>query len=92
MMDQILEFTNANNDLEFLVSFDDGTGPNPSYTCNEWGNLYSEIAIAIAAQHDGQDLPDSFNQFPKLIDGKAGVAFIEAAFASNAAGGIWVSL
>ena len=45
MMDQILEFTNANNDLEFLVSFDDGTGPNPSYTCNEWGNLYSELGV-----------------------------------------------
>lgn len=64
----------------------------PEGIIEAWGNLYSEIAIAIAAQHDGQDLPDSFNQFPKLIDGKAGVAFIEAAFASNAAGGIWVSL
>ncbi len=64
----------------------------PEGIIEAWGNLYSEIAVAIAAQNDGQLLPDSFNQFPKLIDGKDGVAFIEAAFASNAAGGIWVSL
>ncbi|MAJ45025.1 MAG: hypothetical protein CMF96_09830 [Candidatus Marinimicrobia bacterium] len=43
MMDQILEFININNQIEFLVSFDDGTGPNSTYTCNEWGNLYNEL-------------------------------------------------
>ena len=43
MMDQILEFTNSNENLEFLVSFDYCTGENPTYTCEEWGELYQEL-------------------------------------------------
>ncbi len=42
-MDQILQFTNTNEHLEFLVNFDDCTGANPVYTCQEWGNLYQEL-------------------------------------------------
>ena len=64
----------------------------PEGIIEAWANLYSEIAVAIAAQKDGKTLPDSFDQFPKLQDGKAGVQFIDASFASHQAGGQWVSL
>ena len=41
-MDQILEFINIDNRLEFLISFDYCTG-DPLYTCAQWGDLYQEL-------------------------------------------------
>ena len=42
-MDQVLEYINNNQQLEFLVNFDYGTGDFPVYNCNEWGELYQEL-------------------------------------------------
>ena len=43
MMDEIYEFTNQNEDIEFLVSLDYSTVEPTLYSCQEWGDLYSEL-------------------------------------------------
>ncbi|WP_205624049.1 Gfo/Idh/MocA family protein [Marinobacterium rhizophilum] len=55
-----------------------------------WGNLYEEFAIAIEARRDGQSLPEGLLAYPGLREGAAGVAFIQAAIASNAKDGVWI--
>ena len=42
-MDQVLEYINNNQQLEFVVNFDYNTGDLPVYNCNEWGQLYQEL-------------------------------------------------
>ncbi len=66
MMDQILEFTNSNDQLEFLVSFDYCTG-DPLFTCAQWGALYQELGdygnlptiLNGDMDFDGDELPDN---------------------------------
>ena len=41
-MDEIIEFIDQDDRLEFLISFDFCTG-DPLYTCEQWGNLYQEL-------------------------------------------------
>jgi len=56
-----------------------------------FATIYGEIAQAIrAARRDGKPM-DPAAQFPTIDDGIAGVAFIEAAVASSAAGGTCVA-
>ena len=64
----------------------------PEGIIEAWGNLYSELAVAIACKADGVLLPKSFTCIPKVEDGAEGVRFIEAAVASNNSGGIWVAV
>lgn len=54
-----------------------------------WGNLYTEIAVAVEARRDGVTLPEGLLELPGVLDGARGVKFIEAAVASDAAGGEW---
>ena len=42
LMDEIIEFIDQDDRLEFLISFDFCTG-DPLYTCEQWGNLYQEL-------------------------------------------------
>jgi hypothetical protein len=50
--------------------------------------IYTEAARAIRAARSGGK-PDPAVTFPSVDDGVAGVAFIEAAVRSSAAGGSW---
>jgi predicted dehydrogenase len=54
-----------------------------------WGNLYTEIAIAIAARRSGTAVPEGLLSYPNAIDGARGVRFVEAAADSHEAGGVW---
>lgn len=54
-----------------------------------FATLYAEAARAIRAARSGSPAPAEV-VFPTVADGVAGLAFIEAAVASSAAGGVWV--
>lgn len=56
-----------------------------------FATLYTEIAHAIHAAREGRPLPAGVD-FPTIEDGVHGVAFIEAAVRSAAAGAAWVEL
>ena len=64
----------------------------PEGIIEAWGNLYTEFAMAVAARRDGLQMPDDWLDMPLATDGAAGVRFIEAAVASNDAGGSWVKV
>lgn len=63
---------------------------HPEAFSDAWGNLYEEFAIAIEARRSGRTLPEGLLAYPGLTEGAAGVAFIQAAIQSSAAGGTWV--
>ena len=54
-----------------------------------FANLYCEAARAIRAVDAGLAVPPEV-QFPSLDDGVKGMAFIDAAVQSSAAGGVWL--
>tara|TARA_B110000438_G_scaffold301199_2_gene355497 strand:- start:242 stop:1363 length:1122 start_codon:yes stop_codon:yes gene_type:complete len=56
-----------------------------------FATIYSQVAAAIRAASEGK-APDTNILFPTGDDGKAGVAFVDAAVRSSTAGGIWVDL
>ena len=56
-----------------------------------FATVYAEIAQAIHAAREGRPLPADVD-FPTIEDGVHGVAFIEAAVRSSAAGAAWVEL
>jgi predicted dehydrogenase len=56
-----------------------------------FANLYSDAAEAIAARRSGQDPDPLALHFPTARDGALGVKFVQAAMASSAAGGAWIS-
>ena len=64
---------------------------HPEGYLEAFATIYSEVAQAIRAARDGQPQPAGV-MFPTGDDGKAGVAFVEAAVQSSAAGGAWVEL
>ena len=51
----------------------------PEGIIEAWANLYTEFAVAIAAQKDGVQLPYGYMNCPMVSDGAEGVRFIEAA-------------
>lgn len=57
-----------------------------------WGNLYTEIAIAVEARRDGRSLPDGLLALPDVREGARGVFFVHATADSHEAGGVWVDL
>ena len=57
-----------------------------------WGNLYTEIAIAVEARREGRELPEGLLAMPDVRDGARGVAFVHATVDSHEAGGVWVDL
>ena len=64
----------------------------PEGIIEAWANLYSEIAMAVAARNDGLQLPVGWCDFPLVGEGAQGVQFIEAAVRSNQNGGNWTKV
>lgn len=56
-----------------------------------WANIYSDVADAIAARLMHREPDPLALQFPTVLDGARGVKFIDAAMASAARGGTWIS-
>ena len=56
-----------------------------------FANIYSEIAAAIFAGREGRQV-DGRVVYPAGADGEKGVAFVEAAVRSSAAGATWVEI
>ncbi len=56
-----------------------------------FANLYADAAEAIAARRSGRAADPLALQFPTAVDGVRGLAFVEAALASSAAGGGWTA-
>ncbi|MDA8586269.1 Gfo/Idh/MocA family oxidoreductase [Rhodobacteraceae bacterium] len=54
-----------------------------------WGNLYSEIAIAIAARRTGSSLEQGAVETSGADDGARGVQFTDLCTDSHEAGGVW---
>jgi predicted dehydrogenase len=57
-----------------------------------FANLYSEVADALLAKAEGRPFAKAELGFPDASDGLKGVAFVEAAMRSYAAGGVWTAL
>ncbi|MDH3707765.1 MAG: Gfo/Idh/MocA family oxidoreductase [Acidimicrobiia bacterium] len=57
-----------------------------------FANLYTDAAETIAARRAGVDSDPLAVEFPDAEDGAMGVAFVEAAIASDAVGGAWTEL
>jgi predicted dehydrogenase len=56
-----------------------------------FANLYTDAAEAIVARRTGQPADPLALDFPTVVDGARGVAFVEAAAESSAAGGRWTA-
>jgi predicted dehydrogenase len=54
-----------------------------------FANIYTDVATAIRAVAAGQPIPGQVD-FPGIADGIIGMAFIEAAVKSSAAGAVWI--
>ncbi len=61
----------------------------PEGILEAWANLYLEFAMAIAARHDGRTAPKNWAGHPTVLDGVAGVSFIDASLKSHKAQGRW---
>jgi predicted dehydrogenase len=66
-------------------------GGHPEGYLEGFANIYSEVALAIKAARDGKQ-PPAECEFPTIVDGVKGVAFVEAAVKSSKANGAWVKL
>jgi hypothetical protein len=57
-----------------------------------FANLYTEVADALLAKAEGKAYQKSDLSFPDVNDGARGVAFVESAMRSYAAGGAWTQV
>lgn len=64
---------------------------HPEGYLEAFATVYAEIALAIRAMEAGQPLPAAVD-FPTIVDGIDGLAFIEAALRSSNDNGRWVRL
>lgn len=55
----------------------------PEGIIEAWANLYAEFALAVAARADGLKPPASWLDYPTVVDGAGGVAFVDAAVSSS---------
>ena len=62
---------------------------HPEGYLEAFATIYREVAAAIRTARDG-GTPDEHILFPTGEDGRSGVAFVEAAVRSSAAGAVWV--
>lgn len=65
---------------------------HPEGYLEAFGTLYSEIAHAIRSRRTKGPTLDKAVQFPTVVDGVKGVAFVEAVVSSSSKGGRWVKL
>jgi len=54
-----------------------------------FANIYTDVATAIRSVDAGQPIPSGVD-FPGMTEGVIGMAFIEAAVKSSAAGAVWI--
>jgi predicted dehydrogenase len=66
-------------------------GGHPEGYLEGFANIYSEVALAIKAARAGAKPPAECD-FPTIVDGVKGVAFVDAAARSSKANGAWVKL
>ena len=66
-------------------------GGHPEGYLEGFANIYSEVALAIKAAREGKKPPAECD-FPTIVDGVKGVAFVEATVKSSKANGAWVKL
>ena len=66
-------------------------GGHPEGYLEGFANIYSEVALAIKAAREGKK-PPAECEFPTIVDGVKGVAFVEAAVKSSKRNGAWVKL
>jgi predicted dehydrogenase len=64
---------------------------HPEGYLEAFATIYTEVAAAIIARRSGSAI-DPAVTFPDIADGVAGVALVDAAVRSSAAGGVWVTL
>ena len=64
----------------------------PEGLIEAWANLYTEFAMATAAQKDGLTVPDVWLSLPSVEDGTTGVEFIWASVRLHKGGGIWQTI
>ena len=75
--------------MEAAVRFVRMPRGHPEALTDAWGNLYTEMAVAIDARRHGTALPPDLLAYPTVIDGAKGVKFVEAAVEFNKTGA-WV--
>ena len=63
---------------------------HPEGYLEAFGTIYSEVAVCIMARRTGSSI-DPAVTFPTIEDGFAGVAMVDAALRSSAAGGLWMA-
>jgi predicted dehydrogenase len=63
---------------------------HPEGYLEAFATIYSEVAATIIARRTGAAVDPAVN-FPTIEDGFAGVAMVDAALRSSAAGGVWVA-
>lgn len=64
----------------------------PEGLIEAWANLYTELAMAVAASEDGFSPPKNWLSLPQVTDGARGVQFIHATVRSNENGGQWEAI
>ena len=65
---------------------------HPEGYLEAFATLYSEIGHAIRSRRQKGRKVDKAVQFPTVVDGVKGVAFVEAVVSSSNRGGRWVKL
>src|ERR1700693_2461766 len=65
---------------------------HPEGFFESFANLYTEVAEAILAKSEGRTYTKAELGFPDASDGAHGVAFVESAMRSFAAGGVWTGV
>ena len=65
---------------------------HPEGFFESFANLYTEVAEAILAKSEGRTYTKAELGFPDASDGARGVAFVESAMRSFAAGGVWTGV
>ena len=65
---------------------------HPEGFFESFANLYTEVAAAILAISEGRGYTKAVLGFPDASDGARGVAFVESAMRSFAAGGLWTAV
>jgi predicted dehydrogenase len=64
---------------------------HPEGYLEAFATIYTEAAAAIVARRDGAKL-DAAVTYPGIDDGFDGIAFVDAALRSSAAGGVWTEI
>ena len=65
-------------------------GGHPEGYLEGFANIYAEAARAIRARREGKPVPAEV-VYPTIVDGVAGVAFVEACVRSSSRNGAWVT-